>query len=99
MHLVTRFCAHLTGTRSPVRRRDRRDSWAALTIAAVIGGSLLGRPPAPPGCSGAEHREHDAIAPEPFGPVVRRWQHTVQLHSAARHGRPVPHRRPRQRRR
>lgn len=49
MYLVTRFCVHLTGTRSPVRRRDRRDSWAALTIAAVIGGSLLGRHPAPPG--------------------------------------------------
>lgn len=54
MHLVTRFCAQLTGTRSAVRRRGRRDSWAVLAVAAVIGGSLpscSAGPPRPPAVS------------------------------------------------
>ncbi len=52
MYLVPRFCAHPTGTRSPVRRRDRRDTWAAPAVAAVIVGSLSGcsaGTPRPPG--------------------------------------------------
>jgi len=37
--------------------------------------------PAPraPRCSSAAHREYDAIPSEPFGRVIRRWQHTPSI--------------------